>query len=416
MFNVITAIVISAAAVLGTWLGVHEIAQNQDDATRALLIKNGVDSSLAVGASAPISALTEKTTLQGSDTMVIVDNGVSPATTKKITVTNATTSMKAYWDSVYSPIFSTSAGLRGLLSDETGSGGAAVFATGPTLSSPILNTPTLDVAGTDATGDIYYNGGSGVLTRLPAGSSNEFLRISGGIPDWDNTALLTNPQTASSTFTATTTIEASNLLNKALILNGLAYKWPSVRGASSTVLVEDGTGDLRYYQKARILHLNTSPNGINNTTASTTVFAYDVPANLLGTSNVITVTIPFDSLQLASNQTQIFQASYGGASTTFANGVVTNSVGSTLFTKGEVHIYLVGNGATNSQKLIMNMVSAQNPSAAGVFVQVAGMSVSNTIATDSTASKQLLLVVKQSAGLDANDFTPTMAKVYLEPI
>ena len=212
--------------------------------------------------------------------------------------------------------------------------------------------------------------------------------------------------------TGTTTVSASHVSTNPFVLNGLAYKWPSVRGASSTSLREDGVGNLQYYQPDRLLYLDPAPTGINNSTASSTVFKFDVPANVLGTSNVIMATIPFNTLQLSGAQQQWFDVGYGGSSTT--PNAITGIAAQTLVTRGEVHIYLIGNGATNSQKLIMNVVSAGAPAAAAGFAQVAGLSVSNTISIDSTVSKQLVFIVRQTAGLDANDFTPTIATVELK--
>lgn len=72
-----------------------------------------------------------------------------------------------------SAVFSTSAGLAGLLSDETGSG-AAVFGTSPTLVTPALGTPTAMV-GTNVTGVPIATGisglGTGVATFLATPSS-----------------------------------------------------------------------------------------------------------------------------------------------------------------------------------------------------------------------------------------------------
>ena len=48
------------------------------------------------------------------------------------------------------------------------------------------------------------------------------------------------------TANATTTIAASSVTNNALVLNGLAYKFPSTRAASSTVLSENGSGSLTF--------------------------------------------------------------------------------------------------------------------------------------------------------------------------
>lgn len=46
------------------------------------------------------------------------------------------------------------------------------------------------------------------------------------------------------TSTGTTTISASSLTTNPLILNGLAYKMPSIRGASSTAWLDNGSGTL----------------------------------------------------------------------------------------------------------------------------------------------------------------------------
>ncbi|MBC7947758.1 MAG: hypothetical protein H7Y42_07750 [Chitinophagaceae bacterium] len=64
----------------------------------------------------------------------------------------------------------------------TGTTGTAstnlVFSTSPTLSTPVINV------GSDATGDIYYRNGSGLFTRLPAGTNGHVLTLASGIPAW----------------------------------------------------------------------------------------------------------------------------------------------------------------------------------------------------------------------------------------
>ena len=167
----------------------------------------------ALGASQTISSLTELSPLSQNDVFPITDT--ANGTTKKVKWGTATSSMKTIFDIVYSPIFSTSAGLAGLLSDETGSSGGFVRAGTPTISTPNITTPTFDVTGTDATGDTYYNGGSGVFTRLAIGTQGKYLMASStGLPEWDNTYILTNPQVASSTFTATTTFTGNMIGTK----------------------------------------------------------------------------------------------------------------------------------------------------------------------------------------------------------
>lgn len=48
-----------------------------------------------------------------------------------------------------------------------------------TLTNKTLGTGTTILLGSDATGDLYYNGGPGALTRLAAGASGKFLRFTG---------------------------------------------------------------------------------------------------------------------------------------------------------------------------------------------------------------------------------------------
>ena len=68
---------------------------------------------------------------------------------------------------------------------------ACALATGSDqLSCQALATNSVSLAlGSDATGDIYYNGGSGVLTRLGIGSTGNTLRVVGGLPAWGATNL-----------------------------------------------------------------------------------------------------------------------------------------------------------------------------------------------------------------------------------
>lgn len=201
------------------------------------------------GASQPISALTAKTSLAGTDLFVIVDNASTP-TTKKITVANATSTFKTYNDTLYSPLFTNSAGLASLLSDETGSSGGFVRAGSPTIDSVILSTsanitaPTFDVAGTDATGDIWYRNSGGLFTRLAAGNTNDYLRISGGLPAWTATSTIFPSQTGKSgSFLATdgTNISwggAAAVADYFSTTTTGTWTKPSLVNASSTVFVE----------------------------------------------------------------------------------------------------------------------------------------------------------------------------------
>jgi len=120
---------------------------------------------------------------------------------------------------------------------------------------------------------LLYGDGAGNLDTIPYGNSGQFLQSQGAgtspqyasstidqSQDFDWTGLHTFSggllSTASSTFssnvqfTATTTIDASNPLSSALQLNGISYAFPSAQGASSTVLMTDGAGNLTWDEKS----------------------------------------------------------------------------------------------------------------------------------------------------------------------
>lgn len=60
--------------------------------------------------------------------------------------------------------------------------------TNKTLTSPIINTPTVAV-GSDATGDILYRSSGGGLARLGIGSPGQFIGVSAGVPAWATPAI-----------------------------------------------------------------------------------------------------------------------------------------------------------------------------------------------------------------------------------
>lgn len=82
--------------------------------------------------------------------------------------------------------------------------------TNKTLTSPVVNV------GSDATGDIYYRNGSGVLTRLAIGTTGQVLNVSGGgIPAWTAGAGGGDAQTANplSQFAATTSAQLAGVMS-----------------------------------------------------------------------------------------------------------------------------------------------------------------------------------------------------------
>lgn len=79
------------------------------------------------------------------------------------------------------------------LSGVTGSDKAVSKTGTETLTNKTLIEPVIN-AGSDATGDIYYRNSGGLFTRLPIGSSNNTLVVSGGIPAWSTSSVVTTGQ------------------------------------------------------------------------------------------------------------------------------------------------------------------------------------------------------------------------------
>ena len=72
--------------------------------------------------------------------------------------------------------------------------------TNKTLTSPTITSPILTV-GSDATGDIYYNSGSGVLARLGKGNDNQILKMNGSSLNWEDETVIANATTTTAGIT-----------------------------------------------------------------------------------------------------------------------------------------------------------------------------------------------------------------------
>ena len=101
------------------------------------------------------------------------------------------------------------------------------------------------MAGTDATGDLYYNGGSGLLTRLADAVGTGYYLMSSsttGLPEWNN-SVATFPYNASSTFTSTVTISGSTTLESTLsVASTTVFAGPVFHTFASTTLHQTTSG------------------------------------------------------------------------------------------------------------------------------------------------------------------------------
>lgn len=125
--------------------------------------------------------------------------------------------------------------------------------------------------------------------------------------------------TASSTFSATTSIAASSITNNAFVLNNLAYKFPSSRGSSGTVLTEDGSGTLSWSAtQAHIIASQPNANTSTNQTSTTTMSYVVIPANTISATNGI--------LRITVNFQKVVVSNYCYTEILFGNGSATSSV------------------------------------------------------------------------------------------
>lgn len=191
------------------------------------------------------------------------------------------------------------------------------------------------------------------------------------------------------TSSALTTIAASNNSSLALVLNGLPYKFPGTRQASSTVLAEDGSGNLSWMVPTKLASSTANFADIVNSSASTTLVSINIPANQLGTNGAVRITIPFTGLNVVTGDNFWIDFAYGTATST---SKISNGTGGTVVTDGMLSFTLVANASTNSQSLNTNLVSATegfNATPKGGFWDM------NTASTqDSTTPLQLLVVVR----------------------
>ena len=182
---------------------------------------------------------------------------------------------------------------------------------------------------------------------------------------------------ASTTMTGTTTISASSLTSAPLVLRSLAYAAPSTRLASSTVLSDDGSGNLTWeYPSVKTL----AADGANNSTSATsytTVKTVTIPAGLLDLNDRITVYASAYRTAGSANdcQTRINFGS-GSATTTVQQGTSGYSSG------GNVQIWINNRNSLSSQ-FATTIIAPNNTSGVNTAA-------SSTLPTANTANKTYL--------------------------
>lgn len=154
--------------------------------------------------------------------------------------------------------------------------------------------------------------------------------------------------TASSTFSATTSIQASNVLSNALKLNGIALQFPSTQCPSGQTWINNGSGVLTCGFTAKYSMMNTSsltdPGG--GFATSTTIFG--IPAGTLTASSTITV---IGNLNCNGNSQTCTYYLRDTGGTTFAQCVVTSNATSDV---GPLNMFVANQSSLTSQASISN--------------------------------------------------------------
>lgn len=281
---------------------------------RLLLIVLGTALPLRAATETSISALTELTTAASDDALVIGDKSGSTYTFKRITFGNLGLSI-------------TSLG---------------TVTTGTLAAGVTIGDVTMNLTGTDATGDTYYRGSDGILKRLPIGTSGQVLSVSGGLPAWAAAGTGSGDLLAAnnlSELTATASTARTNL--------GL--------GTAATKTAGNGAGQVALYSSSPIIgtfemmvHDSNGDMGtrgiadfiadldlLTNTVAdaafqplSSVLTAIDVNSGTVNLSNV-TLTLPADvtrlgsSISLSSEVTGTLPVANGGTGATTASAART---------------------------------------------------------------------------------------------
>lgn len=109
------------------------------------------------------------TTPQDVDVFLIVDISAGTSGSKQITYSSLKSSLNTY----FSGIYVTPAGTT-------------------TLTNKTLGTGTKILLGSDATGDVYYNSGSGTTARLGISTDGKVLMLQSGLPSWQTPPTASN--------------------------------------------------------------------------------------------------------------------------------------------------------------------------------------------------------------------------------
>lgn len=210
---------------------------------------------------------------------------------------------------------------------------------------------------------------------------------------------------------ATTTIAASSTTTAPIVLNSIPYKFPATQGASSTVPMNQGGGDLVWNPISKKIYTSTGDVTVASSIASTTLYTFTVPANTLGVDGGVAFRIYFDTSALDTGNSVLFSIKYG--STFISKLTLSNGSGGSTGTAGgflDGTILSAGSTAAQEGNLYFNTIPNQATQAASLaaFQGVA----TGTATEDSTQAQTVTVYVQELTSSATNKITVRNIEVH----
>jgi len=322
------------------------------------------------------------------------------------------------------------------------------------MTNKTLSTGTKILIGSDATGDTYYNGGSGTLTRLAIGSTGQILTVAGGIPTWSSfsatnanyaadsgaaNAYVVTLSPALSAYTAGVLVQFkatnANTTTSTVNVNGLGVKTIKKLGGATDLasgdiaagmIVElqyDGTNFLMLNPVANApllptgdgsgltnlpqgkLNLVTTDVTYSSSTAENTLLSYSLPGNTLSSANAVRVTLHISTLGMFNTATATLRFKYGA--TTFVTKVLGGTATTTF--SGKIEFIIAGAGTTSSQNgsVAINL-GTDGYLGSSTLPQYFAFSSQGTSAIDSTTAQTIAVTYQASASSASDNITASL--------
>ena len=269
-----------------------------------------------------------------------------------------------------------------------------------TFSGTVVTVPNLNTHVRDNTLHLYENKGN---VRAVASKSANYTATAN-----DGLILCTG------TFTVTLPAAATVGANFALVIKNASTGVITVDGNASETIDGSTTITVPAYDAVTVISdgsnwaaIRAATTTLSKTTSTTTVTAttgdvlsYSVPANTLGTDQILEVEIVGDFLNNGGGSVDlVWTATYGA--TTIASINSGSAVGPSASRRPVCfRLVLAANNATNAQRVWAHLIYGAAGSDAGAMAAPMGHYTAghNTCAEDSTASKTLAVSVNTSSG------------------